>query len=172
MILTFWIIRRHLGKASGSISSQTNLLKENPSRAFKHKDATQGSGKLWATCCCKLRGYMRYMVLCSSWGFCCWQMPGDAELMLHSIWLLWCHALERKAEKVRHRHRRENWAAVLQKKIWGTSGSKAEPESSVLPALGKAHSILEYVSSENPTVLKMWGVGAPTLTLAAHFEKV
>lgn len=54
-----WIIRRHLDKASGSMSSQTNLLKENPSRAFKNKDATQGSGKLWATKCWKLRGYVQ-----------------------------------------------------------------------------------------------------------------
>lgn len=41
-----WIDRGHLDKASRSLSSQTNLLKENLSKAFKHKDATWGSGKL------------------------------------------------------------------------------------------------------------------------------
>lgn len=149
---TAWIIRRHLDKASGSMSSQTNLLKEDPSRAFKNKDATQGSGKLWATQCWKLRGYVqevlpstgpgplffpRLLLLANARGR--W-----ADAALHMAALMSCSWAQSKKVRLRT----ENWAAVLRKKIWDTGGSKAEPKSSVFLVLGKAHTILEYISSD------------------------
>ena len=44
-------------------------------------------------------------------------MPGNAEMMMCSIWVLWCHAHQCGVEMISHGHRTDNWAEVLQKDL-------------------------------------------------------